>query len=260
LPFILDTDASDFGIGAVLSQEFPEGHEPAVISAVEARLDADARAIGLSDRATTSPHRNSPTGRNERPIAYFSKRLSPAQKNYSVSERELLALVLAAEHFKFYLSGAHWWARSDHEALSHFKTATNLSPRLARWRTRMENFDFSIVYRKGKDHGNADTLSRMNHSPESEPADADGEVIIFIVSVTTPPDEELFGSDQGDFQDRDELLVWLKAHLSSRELVGPSPGSEWSEPGFRVVRDSAASLEIKQAVRCSEQCGLQSRH
>ena len=119
--FILDTDASNFGIGAVLSQ-MQEGEEKV--------------------------------------IAYASKGLSRSQRNYCTTYRELLALVEFAPYFKHYLLGRRFVVRTDHSSLRwlhRFKDAEGL---VGRWLAKLANYDYEIKHRAGIDHGNADAMSR----------------------------------------------------------------------------------------------------
>jgi hypothetical protein len=96
-----------------------------------------------------------------KPVAFFSKHLSETQQNYSTSERELLAIILACEHFKQMLYGVKFQIVTDHSPLKAVFSSTNLSPRLARWMGRLEMFVPEITYREVKKHGNDDGLSRM---------------------------------------------------------------------------------------------------
>ncbi|UYV73793.1 K02A2.6-like [Cordylochernes scorpioides] len=120
-PFILDTDASNTGLGAVLSQ--------------------------TQDGV-------------ERVIAYFSKTLSKPERNYCVTRRELLAIVKSIEHFHHYLYGQKFLLRTDHAALRWLLNFKSPEGQLARWIQRLQEYDMEIQHRKGKSHGNADALSR----------------------------------------------------------------------------------------------------
>lgn len=119
--FILDTDASDFGVGAVLSQE---------------------------------------QGGLERVIAYFSRTLSKSERRYCVTRRELLAIILAAKHFHHYLFGTHFLIRTDHGALRWLLNFRNPEGQTARWIETLGTYDYEIQHRPGRVHGNADALSR----------------------------------------------------------------------------------------------------
>ena len=121
--FILDNDASSVGIGAVLSQV---------------------------------------QNGTERVIAYFSRVLNPAERNYCVTRRELLAVVCAVNHFHHYLCGRHFLVRSDHGSLRWLMNFRNLEGQMGRWLAFLNNYDFAIQHRPGKSHGNADALSRRS--------------------------------------------------------------------------------------------------
>ena len=146
-PFFLDTDASGVGVGAVLEQE---------IDGVR------------------------------KPIGYFSKHLSAAQRRYSALERELLAIVLAIEHFHHLVFGHELTVFSDHQPLSWVAGAKKLNSRIARWLIRLNVYQFRIVYRKGKLNGNADALSRwpgLEQSPVEEDGDIDYELPEPVINV-----------------------------------------------------------------------------
>jgi hypothetical protein len=89
-------------------------------------------------------------GRHYQPIAYFSKHLSKTERNYSTSERELLAIVLSVEHFKEYVYGRQFRILSDHEPLKFLATTDVPSPRLARLQRRLNIYNQVIEYRAGK--------------------------------------------------------------------------------------------------------------
>ena len=121
LPYIVDTDASDYGIGGVLSQCI-EG--------------------------------------TEHVIAYYSKSLNPAQQKYCTTRRELLAVVATLDHFNGYVWGPKFTVRTDHAALVWLKNLKNIQGMLARWLAKLQQFHFDIIHRPGAQHGNADGLSR----------------------------------------------------------------------------------------------------
>ncbi|GFW19896.1 hypothetical protein TNCV_3561991 [Trichonephila clavipes] len=120
-PFILDTDASNESVGAVLSQE----------------IDGQ-----------------------ERVVAYWSKCLSKPERNYCVTGKELLAIVKAIEHFHHYLYGQKFLLRTDHASLTWLMNFRNTEGQVARWIQRLNEYYFDIRHRKGSSHGNADALSR----------------------------------------------------------------------------------------------------
>ena len=122
IPFVLRTDASDVGVGAVLLQEF-EG---------EGRL----------------------------PIAYASKKLLPREKNYSTIEKECLGIIWGIEKFRKYLYGVEFLLETDYKPLSYLQTAKVLNPRIMRWAMRLQPYRFRIIAIRGQDNLGADYLSR----------------------------------------------------------------------------------------------------
>ena len=124
--FILDTDASDVGIGAVLSQCDDEGRE--------------------------------------RVVAYASRTLSKAERRYCVTRRELLAVVAFTQHFRPYLLGREFLLRTDHGSLTWLQSFKNPKGQLARWLEKLQELNFKIVHRQGISHQNADALSWLTCS------------------------------------------------------------------------------------------------
>lgn len=122
LPFEVHTDASNFGIGAMLTQT----------------IDG-----------------------KEHPIAYMSRALSGSEKNYSITERETLAVLTALEHWRCYLeNGKTFTVYTDHSALKWFLSLDNPTGRLARWCVRLSAFNFELKHRRGVDNVIPDALSR----------------------------------------------------------------------------------------------------
>ena len=119
--FIMDTDASNFAIGCVLSQ--------------------------VQDN-------------EEKVIAYGSKALSKEERNYCVTRRELLAVVEFLKKYKHYLGGRPVTVRTDHGSLRWLFNFKNPEQQLARWLEVCASFNLIIEHRAGKKHQNADGLSR----------------------------------------------------------------------------------------------------
>ena len=129
-PFVIHTDASNVGMGAVLEQKDDEG--------------------------------------NSHPVLYWSKTFNSAERNYSVTERECLAVVEAIKQFRHYVYGSPFTVVTDHNALKWLRTAKDLSGRLQRWALRLEEHNYTIEYRKGTENANADALSRLGHSDQQQ--------------------------------------------------------------------------------------------
>ena len=124
--FILDTDASFGAVGALLSQR-QEGEEKVIL--------------------------------------YYSKSLSRSERNYCVTRKELLAIVLAVKHCQHYLIGAKFRVRTDHGALRWLTNFKNPDGQTARWIQILSAFDLEIEHQKGRKHSNADALSRRPCEP-----------------------------------------------------------------------------------------------
>ena len=122
-PFILDTDASQCAVGAILSQ------------------------IGCDEQ--------------EHPIFYYSRVLTPAEKNYSVTEKECLAMVTAVSKFRAYILGNRTTIRTDHAPIMGLLWGADLTGRCVRWQCLLSEYELILQTRSGKTHQNADGLSRM---------------------------------------------------------------------------------------------------
>ena len=102
---------------------------------------------------------------NDRVIAFFSKKLSPAETNYTANDRELLGLIYFLERFRCYLEGSEFEIITDNQVLKSFFTKAKLSRREARWLETLGNFGiFPITLKPGKLHVLGDTLSRAPHA------------------------------------------------------------------------------------------------
>ena len=119
--YLLDTDASDHGIGAVLSQ-IQDGEE--------------------------------------RVLSYASRLYSPAENNYCVTRKELLAVVYFLKQFKQYLLGRQFKVRTDHAALQWLRRTPEPIGQQGRWLEILEGFTFTVEHRAGRLHANADAMSR----------------------------------------------------------------------------------------------------
>ena len=127
--FTVEVDASDSGVGAVLSQR----------SAGDQKMH---------------------------PCAFFSCKLSPAEQHYDIGNRELLAVKMALEEWRHWLEGAEqpFVVWTDHKNLEYIRSAKRLNPRQARWALFFNRFDFSLSYRPGSKNIKPDALSRQFQS------------------------------------------------------------------------------------------------
>ncbi|MGH0183399.1 UNVERIFIED_CONTAM: hypothetical protein FKN15_011954 [Acipenser sinensis] len=120
--FVLQTDASDVGLGAVLSQN----------------VDGE-----------------------EHPLLYLSRKLLPRERNYAIVEKECLAIKWAVESLRYYLLGREFTLITDHAPLRWMKTNKEKNARITRWFLSLQPYKFVVEHRKGKENGNADGLSRI---------------------------------------------------------------------------------------------------
>ncbi|RVE43148.1 hypothetical protein evm_012227 [Chilo suppressalis] len=98
--------------------------------------------------------------KDKRVVAYFSKRTSPAESNYCSYDLETLAIFNALKHFRVYLLGIKFKIFTDCNSIKSAMNKKDISPRVARWWTFMQDFEFEIIYKKGKYIGHVDFLSR----------------------------------------------------------------------------------------------------
>lgn len=120
-PFTLQCDASDFGLGAVLTQ-----------------MHGDAEHV----------------------ICYLSRSLTKNERKYSTTEKECLAVLFAIEKLRCYIEGTKFTVITDHYSLKWLNSIKDPVGRIARWAVRLQQYDFVIIHRKGKEHIVPDTLSR----------------------------------------------------------------------------------------------------
>lgn len=104
-----------------------------------------------------------------RPVAYYSRTLNSAEKNYSTIEKELLAILDATKHFRPYLFGRKFTIETDHNPLVWLYKIKEPNSKLIRWKLKLEEFDFTITYKRGKENYVADALSRVEiHHNETD--------------------------------------------------------------------------------------------
>ena len=187
--FILTTDASDTGLGYILSQEND----------------------GL-----------------ERVIQYSGRALRPAEINYSVSEKEALSIVSAFKHFHYYLYNSHTIVRTDHTAVKYIKEQdSNTRPRgrIARWILDLQGYDFEIQYRPGKSNTAADALSRLTSYPtstEKQPHITNTPIIMTADFMNSHNAFDSINDQDQHSQPPLEKYDWYEAQIFETEETAPS--------------------------------------
>ena len=151
-----------------------------------------------------------------RPVAFWSKKLSSAERNYSATERELMAIVKATEHWRAYLHGSPHpvLLKSDHKPLVYLNGKAELGMRLSRWMEALCDLTFEIGYVRGKDNAAADALSRRS---DYEPAQGAAAVEPSSMKV------KLMGAEDGST--RGHTVGLLRSHawrVHGRWMAEPS--------------------------------------
>ena len=217
--FILQTDASDYGVGAVLSQIQDDGHD--------------------------------------HPIAYASATLNKHERNYSVTEKECLAVVFAVKVFRPYLLGPKpFTVVTDHAPLTALAKHRDTAGRLGRWNLILSEFKFHVRHKPGRAHANADALSRMVEQTPVIKSDMTGKLpdppgvgkggaVVNALSVEQPTDTrppQVFDLSEVDQIDAlPELLV-------KDQLYGPIV--EYLRDGKLPGNENDRRLILSEAGRC----------
>ena len=201
--FILDTDASDVGLGAVLSQK----HEG-----------------------------------KERVVAYASRILSKAERRYSATRKELLAVVTFVKHFRAHLLGRHFIVRTDHGSLQWLYNFREPEGQMARWLELLQEFDFEVIHRSGRSHTNADSLSRC----KGQEADTDKRDSTVIAAPITPEDSTR-GPSMQQLQQGDETIGPIYQALRGGTRLSPSQ-EKGKGREFRELAQQWDQLLLKDSV------------
>jgi transposase InsO family protein len=228
--YVLDTDASDHQIGSCLCQEHPDGLR--------------------------------------HPIGYWSRSLTSAERNYSTTEKECLAIVWAILTLRPYLEGQRFLVRTDHHSLRWVLNLADAQGRLARWRLRLLEFDFEVEYAPGKEHHAADTLSRLTPADDTA-TPLDTEIPCFSTAIVeadpslgqaalAPSPDLVHLSDLRDYQFADPLYSqWASqpnVDLSESGLLSTVFPSGLAAP---IVLPSRATLTIYEDSPTTELMALE---
>jgi hypothetical protein len=185
-PYIVETDASDYAMGARLCQEH--------------------------------------NGKRY-PIAFISKKFTDTESRYPIHDKELYAIVFAKRQWRHYLEGAKHTTivYSDHKNLTYFFTTKELSGRLVRWWEELSTCDMKIVHTPGKDNGPADALSRRPDHDNKQPVrnnilqqQPDGTITVNRMAATVQQDDTALLARVRHLQSKD--------HVATEQLQTQSPG------------------------------------
>lgn len=181
-----------------------------------ARLETDA-----SDRGTGGVLLQPDDGGNWKPVAFFSKKMTPVESNYEIYDKELLAIVQAFEEWRPELEGSPDSVEvvTDHKALEYFMKSRLLSRRQARWSEFLSRFNFKICYRPGAYNDSADALSR----PVGDP---DPSLKKFLEQQVLKPDNLSPGMKSetilaNDLEINDEISKTLTSEIETSSSHGP---------------------------------------
>ena len=172
--FVLDTDASGEGLGAVLSQTI---------------------------------------NGKEHVIAYASRTLTHTEKRYCATRREMLALVWGSRHFRPYLYGRKFLLRTDHNSLRWLHNFKEPEGQVARWLETMAEFQYEVIHRPGKQHSNADSLSRGQCRQCGVEVELETDEMFPVCEISLLPawtNQEVADFQRAD-RDLEQVITWLQS-------------------------------------------------
>jgi hypothetical protein len=211
--FILTTDASNFAIGSILSQ---------------GKIGEDL------------------------PIAYASRTLNGAETRYSTIEKELLAIIWSVKHFRPYLFGRKFKIVTDHKPLLWLFSVKDPGSRLARWRLKLEEYDYEIIHKPGKINKNADALSRIKIHPINQIENENSHQINYNRFETERKERSLtnyniikFTNDQVNYNDHLKLLLIIPTKFKENPVPNQSTiFADINPEGYEPIQH----FEIRQSV------------
>ena len=176
------------------------------------------------------------------PTGYYSKRLNSTEIKYATNEKELMALVMAMQHWRMYLLGRKFIAVTDHKPLKWIMSMAKPPQKLSRWLLTIGEFDFELQFRAGKENANADAMSRWlateDEDKEGEEPTYNTDVVVnFIIKNKITKDRKShkvvikhinaiflaaneFNNEQSKDKSINELKKWIEA--GSKSTIKPS--------------------------------------
>lgn len=169
---------------------------------------------------------------DDKPVAFSSRTLNKAEKNYCTIEKELLAVVWAVKHFRPYLFGRKFKVFSDHRPLVYLFSMTNPSSRLTKFRLALEEYDFTVTYLKGSLNVTADALSRIeiDVSELKEMCADSSQNKICVLTRNQVKNQHKQAENRSDATGRTDHpgVVELLKRPSHSVLLQPVPDREWA--------------------------------
>jgi len=218
-PAEVEADSSDYALGACLTQEDDQGRK--------------------------------------HPIAYWSRKLTAAELNYDIYDKELLAIVEAFKEWRIYLQGAAHQTQvySDHKNLLYFTTTKELNRRQVRWAETLATYDFKITYRKGIENTRADALSRrpdyiaerkpMNHAILQVNHDGTIGLNKKQIMIAEKLDDSDWKEEIKQSYSRDAGIDSLKKHKENADIT-KSPEGLWLYNGRIYIPKGLQKKLIKE--------------
>ena len=191
-------------------------------------------------------------------IAYLSRKLSSAEQNYDIHDKELLAIVISLEQWRVYAERAsELIIFTDHKNLLHFITTKQLNRRQVRWSELLEQYKFTILYTSGRENGRADALSRrsdhmeikevFNHSilkiNKNESLSANRHELSAILRILRD-DKEQYSIEKERFHISDDKIDEIIRDHHDESLQGHSGVSKT----LQLLRQTCQFLNMRQHV------------
>ncbi|CAB4035824.1 Hypothetical predicted protein, partial [Paramuricea clavata] len=170
---------------------------------------------------------------NDKVICYASRVLSDVETRYSQTEKEMLAVVWAVEHFHLYLYGAQFTIITDHQPLiGIFRSHKATSARIDRWKLRLMPYNYHLVYKPGKDEKNpADFLSRHPNCSEPQPESVAEEYVNYVCANAVPTAMTL-----------QEIQLETSVDDTMQMVIQAIETNNWSDPSTTEYKKAATSV------------------
>jgi transposase InsO family protein len=185
-----------------------------------------------------------------RPVAYFSKTLSPAECNYEIYDKELLAIIRCFEEWRAELQSVISPVKvlTDHKSLEYFMTTKKLNRRQGRWAEFLADYDFKITYQPGKIHDKADALTRRPGDKPSDENDARNKHMHQTLLPANRLDDKLNGSLINDLEEVEPQLFERAMKLNQEDAFCINmkkaikdkrhSHKQWSLKKFEIAEDT----------------------